>query len=284
MTPEAAKGLRDLMIDMIEEIDPERRACLALSGGTDSTTVLFAMLETGRRPRCYTFFCENTISTDLQASRALCKQFDLELVEIMIPWDLERLVADVRTLTQRAQVIKKTVIQCMHPWLYIYPEMQKRGDTLMLNGLGGDDHYCSQRKVMVAIRQKGEQFVRDQGWRRCFSSDFNFSSANIMGMGKAHYGITNLDLYNDKRMDDWFNQFDVMDLHRDQNGRGLEKAPSILAFMDLYKQTFRRDHQSYQINSKLKDMHEALLLSPVHNPRKAKDVISIYRDIANGNQ
>ena len=162
MTPEDAKGLRELMIQLIEERDPDRTASLALSGGTDSATILFGMIETGRRPRCYTFYCENTISTDLLASRRLCQHFGLELVEVQIPWDLERLVLDLRTLTQRARVIKKTVIQCMHPWLYIYPEMVKRDDRLMFNGLGGDDHYCSKRKVMVAVRTKGERCALEE--------------------------------------------------------------------------------------------------------------------------
>lgn len=283
MTPEAASGLRDLMIRRLDEIDPDKVSSLALSGGTDSTTILFAMLESGRRPRCYTFYCENTISTDLLASRALCKQFDLELIEVVVPWDLERLMIDLRAITQRARVIKQTVIQCMHPWLYIYPEMKRRGDLLMVNGLGGDDHYCSQRKVMVAIRTKGEQYVREQGWRKCFSSDFNFSSANIMALG-LEYGVKNVDVYNSLDMDAWFNQFDVLDLHRDENGRPFEKAASILAFADKYRATFRRDHDSYQKNSRLQEMHDALLLDPHYNPRNAKSVIAIYNDIAAGRQ
>jgi len=281
MTPDQAKGLRDILCARVREMDPDQKAALALSGGVDSTTILFAMLATGRRPRCYTFYCQDTISSDLLASRNLTKHFGLELVEVEIPWDMKRLVADLRKIIPHCEVMKKTIVQCMHPWLYIYPAMVERGDALMLNGLGGDDHYCMQRKVSVLLNTEGEQAVLDKGWRHCFGDDLKFSPANIERFGRT-YGITNKCVYFDQKVEDWFCRFPIRDLHRGPDGRGLEKAASLYAFADYYSQgSFRRLHHSYQKNSRLQEMHEALTGTD-YNTRGARDVIAIYRDIASG--
>ena len=46
---------REMFQWRIETLDPDRKAELMLSGGVDSATVLFTMLESGRRPHCLTF-------------------------------------------------------------------------------------------------------------------------------------------------------------------------------------------------------------------------------------
>ncbi|MDX5370576.1 MAG: hypothetical protein LPL29_14495 [Alphaproteobacteria bacterium] len=281
MKPDDCIGLRELLITRVEELDPDRTATLALSGGTDSTAILFAMLATGRAPRCYTFYCEGTESDDLKSARNLCWHFGLDLAEVEIPWDLERLVEDIRTLLPHCEVLKKTVIQCMHPWLYIYPKMVENGDTLMLNGLGGDDHFCTQRKINVLLNTEGEKAVLDKGWRKCFSSDLNFSAANIIRYGKQ-FGIANHDVYDDERIGAWFRQFPIRELHRDVNGEAFEKAAAVYAFADYYaKGSFYRAHVSYQKNSALDVLHDQLLHSP-YNTRGLRQVIGVYRDISDG--
>jgi Asparagine synthase len=263
---------RKRMILNIEKLDPDKTAALALSGGIDSLTLLFAMLETGRRPRCYTFYVEGIISNDLQASRAVAKHFDLELIECMIPCDLDLVMNDVRLLVSRAHVVKKTVIQCMHPWLYICPKMQEYGDKSIITGLGADDLYCTQRKVQVMLNTQGEQAVLDQGWRGLYGVDMNFSTGNIILMGKSAYGIEIIDAYSQPDIHKWFLQFTIKSLHEKK-----EKGPSIFAFAKYFKQgNFVRLRDAYQIGSGLRDLHDALLLSKEYNPNGKKAIIAVY--------
>lgn len=273
MIPEnELQKFRDLMIQKVEESDPDRNAELALSGGTDSVTVLFAMLASGRKPRCITFTVENCQSEDLQASRGICEHFGLEHEVVTIPWDLQKCLSDVRRLIPHCHKIKKTIVQCMHPWLYIYPAMKS---DVMLCGLGGDDHYCMQRKVNVLLNQKGEEAVKAAGWRNVMSKDLNFSVANIIRFG-YQFGKTLVDVYDDQRIQDWFQQFPIRSLHKP-----IEKAPSIYAFKDYYSQgPFRRLHMSYQ-HYGLKDLHQALMtlgLAPAHRT----DPVVLYNLIAKG--
>ncbi len=269
-TQEHAAQFRALMLRRIEETDPGRTAELALSGGVDSTTVLFAMLESGRRPRCITFHVEGHTSADLLASRALAKRFGLELAEVTLPRDVERIAADVRALLPHCHVVKKTVVQCLHPWLYIVPAMQS---DLILNGLGADDLYCNQRKVQVALRQPdGEQAILQ--YRHVYSLDLNFSGGNIERYVRR-MGKRTVDVYNDKAVEDFFLQFEAKALHKP-----FEKALSVQAFRDYYDMgRFFRPRSAYQINSGLRERHEQLLRSP-YNRKGAKEVVVVYRDMA----
>lgn len=191
---------RERMCALVEMHDQDKTAELALSGGVDSMTVLFAMLETGRKPTCFTFYLQDTPSEDLLSSQAVCKRFGLKHRAVEIPWDIRKLAHDVRHLILRAEVLKKTIIQCMHPWLYLYPAMES---DLALCGLGGDDLLCTQRKVQVLLNMKGEQALRESGYRKCYSSDLNFSAANIIRLGEE-YGKRLIDVYDDRELEAWF--------------------------------------------------------------------------------
>lgn len=270
--------LRQLMIEQIDELDPDRSAALALSGGVDSATLLFAMLESGRRPRCFTFYVEGVVSNDLVASRRLAQHFGVELVECMIPCDLDKVMDDCRTLVPLAAVVKQTVIQCMHPWLYLCPALQAYGHDKVITGLGADDLYCTQRKVQVLLHTKGEQAVVDAGYRQLYAAHMGFSTGNIIAMSRARYGIDVLDAYSQPRIHAWFLQFTIESLHRPH-----EKSASLFAFKDYFTRgAFRRLRDPYQAGSGLKALHEALLVRPDLNVRRMKSPISIYNDIKMG--
>lgn len=270
------EAYRQLLIDSVLASDPAGAAELALSGGVDSAAILFAMLELGRKPTCFTFYCQDTISEDLQSARALCRHFGLKLREVEIPWDLEELERVLRDLVLPAchNIRKKTIVQCVHPWAYLYPRMESH---LALCGLGADDLLCSQRKVQVKLNTEGEDALWEAGWRgRSYTKDLNFSSANIVRFGER-YGKTLVDSYDTPGIHRWFEQFPVKLLHTP-----FEKAATVLAWRDYFAQgAFRRAHSSYQVNSKLKVLHEQLLGTRL-NTRGAKDVVSIYKDLAEG--
>jgi hypothetical protein len=227
------------------------------------------MLATGRKPHCITFYVEGIESNDLRSARNVCKTFGLALTEVMLPHDVERTVADIRKVLPHCHLIKKTIIQCMQPWLYIYPAMRS---DLILDGLGGDDLYCNQRKVQVALHQKGEAAILK--WRKVYSDDLDFSSGNIHRFA-AYYQKRSFDFYHSPAIEQWFLQFKVKALHSPY-----EKYPSVAAFVDFYQHgNFRRSHSSYQINSGLREVHDQLLRSP-YNQRKAQSVVAIYNDLA----
>lgn len=279
--------LRRIMLDKIEELDPDRKACLALSGGVDSVTVLFAMLESGRKPRCYTFYAKDYPSEDLLSARRLCDDFGLELVEVPVPVDHDSIVADLKVLVHahQADKIKKTIVQCMHPWMYVCPEMQKRGDDFILIGFAAGNYYALSRRDGKKLRELGEEEFKNQGHRNHNfrgGTSLQFVDANVAQFC-GRYGIHMDDFYAYDEIQEWMKQFTTDELHRDEHGNRFEKAVVVYAFHDYYeKGPYYRKGSSYQINSKIRDFHDGLLWNPRYNPSGAKAIIRIYRDIAEG--
>lgn len=268
---EHASLLRGLFLKRIEEIDPPKKAALALSGGTDSVTVLFSMLDTGRKPRCYTFFMDGIISVDLKSSRNLSREFGLELVEVPVPSDIDSIYQDVKDIIPHCEHVKKTIIQCMIPWKYIYSAMDE--DTI-ITGIGGDDLFCTQRKLQVLFHKSGDTALAP--YRKCYSNNLDFSAANISRYGR-HYGKSNIDFYDDKAIFDFCNQFSFSAINKP-----VVKGAAIRAFMDYYQMgSYYRDQtdHSYQINSRLRDCHDRLLTS-AYNKHGHKAIIGLYNEIA----
>lgn len=255
------------MLDRVTSITAGRPFELGLSGGTDSTTILFACLELGLRPRCMTFRMDHHVSDDLLSAQALAKKFKLDLEIITVPGDVHSIAADVKRVLPHCHVPKKTIIQCLIPWLYIYPAMKT---DLMLVGIAADDLYCNQRKVQVALRQEGEAAILK--WRKLYHDDLNFSCANITRFA-GHYGKECVDVYGWKPFEEFFLRFKAEALNRPY-----EKHISVRAFREYFDQgNFYRKRSSYQVNSGLRDRHDVLLQSD-YNTRGRKAVIGIYGD------
>lgn len=266
-----AKQFREICKNRIHEIDSDGKAGLALSGGTDSITVLFAMLECGIKPHCYTFYMDGIISADLKSSRKLSNDFGLELTEVPIASDPDSIYEDIKAVLPYCNKVKKTIIQCMIPWKYIYPEMR---EETIITGIGGDDLYGTQRKVQVEFHKTGDAGIAK--WRHCYSDDLDFSAGNIARYGQR-FGKINIDFYNTNSIFDFINTFSLAAINKP-----MMKAASIMAFEDYYKKgAYYRDQtdHSYQINSRLRDLHDMLLESK-YNINGHKAIIGLYNDIA----
>ena len=266
-----AKQFREICDKRIMEIDNDGKAALALSGGTDSITVLFAMLDNGIKPHCYTFYMDGIISADLKSSRRLAKDFGLELTEIAVASDPDSIYEDIKAVLPYCEKVKKTIIQCMIPWKYIYPAMR---EETIITGIGGDDLYGTQRKVQVAFHKIGDHGIAK--WRHCYSDDLDFSAGNIARYGKQ-FGKINIDFYNSDDIFGFINSFSLAAINKP-----MMKAASIMAFNDYYqKGAYYRDQtdHSYQINSRLRDLHDMLLKSK-YNTKGHKAIIGLYNDIA----
>lgn len=289
------KKFRTLLIERVEREDPDKTAELALSGGIDSATALFAMLESGRRPKCFTFYIDGSPSDDLLSSRAICKHFGLELREVKIEWNVEKLFHDLKTRILPAvhNPRKPTIVQCLHPWFYMYPVMES---DIAFCGLGAEVQYCALGRMQKMLntaaaaakrngmskeqaQKEADKVLWSEGWRgTSWENDLNESSGNIMRLGRT-MGKRLIDIYSgDQNIIDWFCQFSAFDLNKP-----FPKAASVMAFFDYFNAgNFLRKPSYYQINSGLQALHEALLDDPRFNTRESKAVVSVYLDIVNG--
>lgn len=61
------------------------QAGLLLSGGRDSLSILFAMLELGYKPPCYIGVLDGYRSSDIQTAETVCRLFDVPLQVVVYP-------------------------------------------------------------------------------------------------------------------------------------------------------------------------------------------------------
>jgi hypothetical protein len=244
------------------------------------------MLEAGLQPRCYTFYCENHPSTDLNSSRKIADDFGLELVEVPVPTSLEQIEADVRKLVeiQQAPKIKRTIIQCLHPWMYICPEMLKHDDRHIFIGFAADNYYRTTARDNKLLNKLGEEEFRRAGHRDHMFHDLNYVDANVAKYCLDSHGITMDDVYACEEIQEWFKQFPSRDLDKDEAGNALVKAPSVYAFSDYYERgAYYRRPSSYQVNSNLREFHEILLFDERLNPEhRWKNVVAVYNAMHRG--
>jgi len=141
--------LKKLLIKAIRETcSPAAPVALLLSGGIDSSCLLFACLELGLSPHCYTYSVENEPSFDRKQALRLTAAFGLRLEEIVIPAAPDKALAAIRTLL-RLGVRGQVALQCMHGHLYVAPYVQ---EPLVLNGSGVDALLGSYHHENLAFR------------------------------------------------------------------------------------------------------------------------------------
>lgn len=284
MRREVCKELRERLVERARGVNPDGKACLALSGGVDSVTALFAMLEAGQRPRCYTFYMEGHVSDDLVAAKRLTEHFGLEHVVVMVPTAHDEIVRNVQRVIAGTCKIKKTIIECTAPWTYIGRAMAERGDKHILIGFSAGNIFCLSRRDNKKLLELGEAEFLRQGHRTHKFTDLNYVDGNVARYVKVNFGIIMDDFFATDRIFKWFHPYTIGEIHRAEDGSRFEKAPFIYAFHDYYGQKdFYRKGSSYQVNSRLRDFYEGLLWNEKYNPsHKHQGIIAIYNRIASG--
>jgi asparagine synthetase B (glutamine-hydrolysing) len=269
-----APKYRKMLIDAVKrkyEEAGEKEVALLFSGGTDSTLILFSFLELGIKPVCYTFGVKGYKSGDIKKTKELADFYKLDHKIIEIEPDVVQLEKDVRYLIGHLRMFRKTVIQCMHPIMYVVPQVKEK---VIFNGLNADSLYGTSRKICIEGRDSVEKFV---AMRKEESYDPTLSDHIIKAYIEEH-GIKCIDPYREPEIEDLFfnNGFSWFDMNKPK-----EKMIAYLAFQDYYEngslKIYRRS-SSYQIEAKLREYHD-LLLDTDLNTGKWKVVGPIYKKI-----
>lgn len=270
---------REMMLEataalVADSIDgPYGRPALMLSGGVDSSTVLAALLALNRPPRCFTFTLGTYTSEDMRAARAMTSTLCLELVEVSIPRNPATLEADVRRLVPMTGT-KKTWVQCGQPFLYVSPEVKRRGHDAVLTALMADELWGTSKNVAMHWRERGEEWARDR--RR-------EAHAEVLGEEVAErrvareFGLRVLDPFADQDVAEFVVERDYAELHVPRL-----KQLAVGAFPEFWARgAWYRSPLNYQIGSGIRAWHDTLLSGPL-NTRGARSVVAVYNDVAAG--
>lgn len=132
------KTFKKLFEKIIKEELPEQLCDVAVlfSGGVDSSTCLFALLELGYNPIIYSFRLSNYISEDFLSAKNCANLFNLKFKEVIVPTN--NIKQDFLKLVQKYNCSKKTQLECAFPWMYLFQEIS---EEYVITGLCADSHY-----------------------------------------------------------------------------------------------------------------------------------------------
>jgi asparagine synthetase B (glutamine-hydrolysing) len=246
---------RCLLRQAVQKLLHTGTPALLLSGGTDSSTVLWTLIDCGLSPHCYTFTLQGTPSPDLPAARKIAKHHGLKLTEVVIPRRLDVLKADVeRAVDVGAR--KKTHVQCLQPLLHLLPAIdeQQASDAI---------RHGKDRRL---FRQVREQRFADET-----TSGFSFWRSVAQQHGKELCVP-----YRDRDLVGW-----LLSQSWEQLNKPRQKMPALAGFMPEFKScgVWRRN-VNLQCASGIREWHEELLADKSYNVHGRRSVAALYRDVA----
>jgi len=241
---------------------------LLFSGGTDSSLILFSLLDLGVEPHLYIYTVEGYTSNDYSKAIMVRDKFGLQLTNCVIPNDIDILIEDVRTLI-RYGIKGQVAIQCMHGNLYI---RKKFTEKLGYNGSGVDGLYGTYRDMAI-LRNKPTEFFKKQ------SKHLNNPNDDGMLYLKRLYEQYTI------RIEFPYRQYNIANdlLGRSYNemNRPRNKWIMVKEYQDYYNKLpkYYNPRGSQQLMAGTKQLHQRLLNTPL-NMKNRKNTIWLYKDIA----
>jgi asparagine synthetase B (glutamine-hydrolysing) len=251
-----AANMREMINANLLELLPEKQVGLSFSGGTDSTCLLFSLLELGYQPTLYTYTVAGNESEDLQRARR-------------IPNALEDVVVDVRKML-RDGIRGKVGIQCMHGHYYVAPLVEQRW---IVNGSGIDGIYgvyktYYQKKALADP-------VKFNAMRAAHLADPNDDAMLYQTVLYGQFGIKVIYPYRQKNILDT-----LMDLTWQEMNQPVLKWITLQDYRAEFEalQGYYRPRGSQQIVAGTRELHARLLESPFNRNRR-KQINDLYADL-----
>lgn len=176
--------LRSLIVREVEFV-PDDHVAIALSAGLDSTSLVVAAREVGKRVTAFSFALAGHESRDVASARANANALGIEFVRVDLPTDVESLDRDVREIiTLRMSMglpTRKAATECSWPFIYVLHEVQRRGIGALITGSAADGNFGLSKKAMIHYRYPKAAF--DDFRRTYFADDDRAQVATVREMG-----------------------------------------------------------------------------------------------------
>ena len=261
------KTFKKLFEKVILEQLPDKPCDVAVlcSGGVDSSTCLFAIIELGYNPILYTFHLPHYISEDYIAATKISKKFNLPLKEIIVPTD--NIKQDFINLVKNYNCSKKTEVECTFPYIYIFPQIT---EEYVISGITADSHYGLTKTAMIHYKHPKHKFDKH---RIDIFKGVNPECVQQLYTVGERYNKKVITPYKDQRIQKYFLQFSWEEIHKP-----FQKYIPIMNYYVYFQQTGRRLHSNLQLNSKIPEVFLKLLDDKEFNFNNRKRTMDIVRD------
>lgn len=266
------RDFRNLLMASVARLNAQN-VPLFLSGGVDSASVLFAQLELGGRPPCFTFKLEGPDSSDALVATKLAAHFGLyhEIVELPRDWHLA--LRDTIETLRAIGTAQKTHVQCTIPMAYVAQTIAWKGYERGLMGMAIGDAWATSRHPQMLYHAEGEAASKID--RRRHVEDPALSDYSIVRGVKIQTGLELVDATRDDGFLDFMLHRSMVELHTPK-----QKQIALDAFPEYWKRgRWYRTNSSMQLNSGLRDFYDTLLDSPVINASGHKSIVGLYNQL-----
>jgi asparagine synthetase B (glutamine-hydrolysing) len=262
-------SVREILMNQanIEEND----VAVMMSGGVDSCSVLFSLIESKKNITAYSFTLEGHESTDFKSSQIVCEHFGIKFVPIYLPTSLETLKKDVRHLIDNEGLRKKTEIECTWAMMYALNEVK---EDVVFTGHGADGHFGISKKAMINYRQTVEKL---DTFRINLFGNPNYAQKSTLEKMAKDLNKKIIFPYLTQEMRDLF-----LGTSWESINKPKEKQPILDSFKEYFEQIKIRKHTNFQLgDSKIAEGFTRLLETDLNN-KNYKSVIGIYNAISRG--
>lgn len=270
-----SEELRKRLLSVLDSEKNKNINALFFSGGVDSTTILFALLELGRKPDLISFKLKDIESKDYLIGKEIADYYGLNYICVELPSDREGILKDVIDIIPELNYPLKTHIQCSIPFKYMSPVLSKLGHTKAFTGLYAGFIFGFNKKTNMAYKEHGEEFTRNLRIKMMNNvkiSDYDIEKISLL------YGIELITPYKGSDFSDWMMHLPYKELHT-----GKPKSIAVDAFKEywlLNDKKWYRSGNNLQIVSGIRERHDELLLNDAElNPSDAKGIIAIYNNL-----
>lgn len=249
--------LRQLLKQEISKDLPNETVALLFSGGTDSLTVLWTLLDLGAKVTCYTFYLSYFLSNDARASKAACNHW--KVPQVIIHEDNRDKLTQLKDVIQIIKSPRKTHVEVMYGYYFL---MQAVKEQHVYSGIQADTLYGSNKNAAIQCGKKSAKFFTD--YRKALLANPGQEGLQQANLIANHFGKVLHTPYSSLPIRDYFFKYSWKELNRPK-----QKMPAILAFTDRFKELpiYRHD-DNMQCGSHLRE-HLA-------------DYVKLYRRIYNG--
>lgn len=245
----------------------DKSVAVLLSGGIDSASILFSLLEAGKNVTCYSFMLDGKMSTDFSLARRNAREFGAAFVSVILPRGTEQLKRDLITLS-RLGAKKKTDFECGWPMLHAYAAIKER---VVFSGMGADGHFCLSKKGLLHYRNRIDVF------RQMTFANPGYAQQPLHRAMASQHGKQAVLPYVSADMRAVFVGKSWDDVNRPR-----QKQPILDAFPEQYRRMKILPHTNLQLGDSGIADHFRQLLATNWNTGGWKSPVGIYNAVAAG--
>lgn len=254
--------IHEIFEQVLNDHIPEKECGIFLSGGMDSISLAFAAHRMGKKINAYSFKLDNFDTYDHLKAKEISEQFGWNFISTTVP--TTNITQDFHRLIFEYGCSKKTFVECMFPFLYIYPNII---DKKVICGVG--DPYGTTKKVVMNFKEPKSLFdeYRINNYKKKIGIDQHKPLSD-------QYGIEIIYPLYDDRVFNYFLQFDWYELNKPVQKRHVREEYA----EELSKVGKVKPGINLQIGADIDHLFETLLNNPAINFKNRSRVMDIVRD------